>query len=82
METINSIIIQERFNDRSFLFIGGKMIKLNVYHSDGNYMGISYDGTLKEFIKKADKGKTIKLVSDGKEWYINSALILAFEEVK
>ena len=62
--------------------MGGKMIKLNVYHSDGNYTGISYDGTLKEFIKKADKGKSIKLVSDGKEWYINSALILAFEEVK
>jgi len=62
--------------------MGGKMIKLNVYHSDGNYMGVSYDGTLKEFIKKADKGKSIKLVSNGKEWYINSALILAFEEVK
>ena len=45
-------------------------------------MGLSYDGTLKEFIKKADKSKSIKLVSDGKEWYINSALILAFEEVK
>lgn len=58
------------------------MIKLNVYHSDGNYMGISYDGTLKEFIKKADKGKSIKLVSDGKERYINSALILAFEEAR
>nr|DAQ01695.1 MAG TPA: Flagellar and Swarming motility protein [Caudoviricetes sp.] len=34
------------------MFTGGKMIKLNIYHSDG------------------------------KEWYINSALILAFEEVK
>ena len=58
------------------------MIKLNIYHSDGNYMGVSYVGSLKEFIKKADKGKSIKLVSNGKEWYINSALILAFEEVK
>lgn len=38
--------------------------------------------TLKEFIKKADKGKSIKLISDGKEWYKNSALILAFEEVR
>ena len=45
-------------------------------------MGVSYSGTLKKFIKKFDKGKSIKLISDGKEWYINSALILAFEEVK
>jgi hypothetical protein len=58
------------------------MIKLNIYHSDGNYTGVSYGGTLKEFIKKADKGKSIKLISTGKEWYINSALILAFEEVR
>ena len=58
------------------------MIKLNIYHSDGNYMGVSYGGTLKGFIKKADKGKSIKLISAGKEWYINSALILAFEEVR
>ena len=53
-----------------------------MYHSDGNYTGVSYGGTLKEFIKKADKGKSIKLISTGKEWYINSALILAFEEVR
>ena len=58
------------------------MIKLNIYNSDGNYIGVTYDGALKEFIKKADKGKNIKLISDGKEWYVNSALILAFEEVK
>ena len=57
------------------------MIKMNIYHSDGNYMGVSYGGTLKKFIKKFDKGKSIKLISDGKEWYINSVLILAFEEV-
>ena len=58
------------------------MIKLNIYQSDGNYTGVSYGGNLKEFIKKADKGKSIKLISAGKEWYINSALILAFEEVR
>ena len=58
------------------------MIKLNIYHSDGNYMGVSYSGTLKEFIKKADKGKNIKLISNGREWFINSALMSAFEEVK
>lgn len=58
------------------------MIKMNIYHSDGNCMGVSYGGTLKKFIKKFDKGKSIKLISDGKEWYINSALILSFEEVK
>lgn len=58
------------------------MIKLNIYHSDGNYMGVSYGGTLKEFIKKADKGKNVKLISGNKEWYINTALILAFEEVE
>ena len=59
-----------------------KTIKLNIYHSDGNYMGVTYGGTLKEFIKKADKGKNIKLISNGREWFINSALISAFEEVK
>lgn len=58
------------------------MITLNIYHSDGNYMGVKYEKTLKKFIKKADKGKSIKLINDGKEWYINSALILAFEEVR
>nr|DAX95454.1 MAG TPA: hypothetical protein [Caudoviricetes sp.] len=58
------------------------MIKLNIYHSDGNYMGVEYNGTLKRFIKLADKGRNVKLVSNGKEWYINTALILAFEEVK
>nr|DAN54183.1 MAG TPA: Protein of unknown function (DUF3748) [Caudoviricetes sp.] len=49
------------------MFTGGKIIKLNIYHSDGNYIGVTYDGALKEFIKKADKGKNIKLMSDGKE---------------
>lgn len=58
------------------------MIKLNIYHSDGNYMGVEYEGTLKKFIKLADKGKNIKLISNGKEWYINSAIMLAFEEVR
>ena len=45
-------------------------------------MGVTYGGTLKEFIKKADKGKNIKLISNGREWFINSALMSAFEEVK
>jgi hypothetical protein len=45
-------------------------------------MGVEYNGTLKRFIKLADKGRNVKLVSNGKEWYINTALILAFEEVK
>ena len=45
-------------------------------------MGVKYEKTLKKFIKEADKGKSIKLINDGKEWYINSALILAFEEVR
>ena len=58
------------------------MITLNIYHSDGNYMGVKYEKTLKKFIKEADKGKSIKLINDVKDWYINSALILAFEEVR
>ena len=29
------------------------MIKMNIYHSDGNYMRVPYGGTLKGFIKKA-----------------------------
>ena len=37
---------------------------------------------LKKFIKEADKGKNVKLISGNREWYINTALILAFEEVK
>lgn len=58
------------------------MITLNIYHSDGNYMGVSYNGTFKQFIKAADRGKNVKLYSNGKEWYLNTALIMAFEEVK
>lgn len=57
------------------------MITLNIYHSDGNYMGVKYEKTLNEFINEADKGKNVKLISENREWYINTALILAFEEV-
>ncbi len=72
-----SDIFRKTYNEEK-----GQTIKLNIYHSDGNYMGVTYGGTLKEFIKKADKGKNIKLISSGKEWFINSALMSAFEEVK
>lgn len=58
------------------------MITLNIYHSDGNYMGVKYEKTLKKFIREADKGKNVKLISGNREWYINTALTLAFEEVK
>ena len=70
-------IFEKTYNEEK-----GQTIKLNIYHSDGNYTGVKYFGTLKKFIKEADKGKNIKLISNGREWFINSALMSAFEEVK
>lgn len=70
-------IFEKTYNEEK-----GQTIKLNIYHSDGNYTGVKYFGTLEKFIKEADKGKNIKLISNGREWFINSALMSAFEEVK
>lgn len=58
------------------------MIKLNLYCSDGNYIGVEYEGTLKKFIKLVEKGKCIKIKSKNKTWYLNSGFMLAFEEIK